>query len=248
MWLGICGSCAAGANRAARWAISWRRATRRGNNLRSYWCCWYCCCRGRCRWWWCWRCQGRWLQLDATWQCTAPLTCCQAGEQAGPLHAVARRATDLCLRAVVGAIRCADDGVVVVARQRVALHNCKRGGSRGQQENEQLSGYWDLCVAVTYSRNVVAVHSSARQSHRWAGRVRSSRIPRRRHISPGWGSQRCHWADHTSHGQCWRADRTRCLQRDKGIIRFQYRWVGTLILLGFVTCLYLHLQTGGNSL
>lgn len=25
-----------------------------------------------------------------------------------------------------------------------------------------------------------------------------------------------------SHGQCWRADRTRCLQRDKGIIRFLY--------------------------
>lgn len=133
MWLGICGSCAAGADRAARWAISWWRATRRGNDLRSYWCCWYCCCRGRGRWWWCWRCQCRWLQLDATWQCTAPLTCCQAGEQAGPLHAVARRTTDLCFGAVVGAIRCADDGVVVVARQRVALHNCKRGGSRRQQ-------------------------------------------------------------------------------------------------------------------
>lgn len=128
-WMRIAGCSAAGAAGAARRTIGWRCTTCAGRDLGSCWrWCWHS--RWRCRWWCCWCGQCRWFQLDATWQRTAPLACRQAGEQAWSLHAVARRATDLRLGAIVGAIGCTDDCVVVVARQRVALNNCKAGWGR----------------------------------------------------------------------------------------------------------------------
>lgn len=161
-WTRIGGCSAAGAAGAARRTIGWWCATCAGRDLGSCWCwCWHS--RWRCRWWCC-RCgQCRWFQLDATWQCTAPLACRQAGKQAWSLHSVARRATDLRLGAIVGAIGCTDDRVVVVTRQRVALNNC-RGGREDRRSGLAIG--IELYLASTYSHNVAAVHSSAHQSHR----------------------------------------------------------------------------------
>lgn len=75
--------------------------------------------RGRCGW----RGQRGGLQFDATRQSAAPLARGQAAEHTRSLHAIARRAADLRLGAVVGAVRSANDRVVVVARQRITLDN-----------------------------------------------------------------------------------------------------------------------------
>lgn len=68
--------------------------------------------RGRRRW----RGQRGGLQFDAARQGAAPLARGQAAEHTRSLHAIARRAADLRLGAVVGAVRGANDRVVVVAR------------------------------------------------------------------------------------------------------------------------------------